>query len=110
MAVAKKPSDAERAAPKTARGKLTCEEKAARIKEQNKIRSRNRRANDQDYCDREKKRRKAAHVTEALEIAAEKERLAAELLAAETELDRKKRVRNEEKARAKRAERFVMSW
>jgi hypothetical protein len=42
MAVAKKPSDAERAAPKTARGKLTCEEKAARIKEQNKILSRNR--------------------------------------------------------------------
>jgi hypothetical protein len=110
MAVAKKQSDVKAAAPRTARVKLTNEEKAAKIKEQNKIRQRNRRANDTDYCDREKVRRRAAHVAESVEIATEKERLAAELLAAETELDRKKRESKEEKARAKRADRFFKSW
>jgi hypothetical protein len=109
MALAKKQSEAERAAPKTARVKLTSKEKAARIKEQNKIRNRRHRANNTDYCDREKLRRRAAHVAEALEIAAEKERLAAELLAAETEEDRKKRERMQERAREKRA-RCFFKW
>ncbi|KAJ1388515.1 hypothetical protein B484DRAFT_409606 [Ochromonadaceae sp. CCMP2298] len=88
MAVAKKQSDVKAAAPRTARVKLTNEEKAAKFKEQNKIRQRNR----------------------LLQQGEKKERLAAELLAAETELDRKKRESKKEKARAKRADRFFKSW